>query len=87
MSLKIALCLFSTALIILLNTFVISSSFNVDSELLNVKEYAIDFFDLSILSPIYKSNTSISHIQQLKSNHSIDYKKKNNSNDNSKDKI
>ena len=34
-----------------------------------------------------KSNTSISHIQQLKSNHSIDYKKKNNSNDNSKDKI
>ena len=46
--------------IILLNTFITSSSVNVLIGTLNVREYAIDFSSSPTLLPVYTSNTLIS---------------------------
>ena len=46
--------------IILLNTFITSSSVNVLLGSLNVREYAIDFSSSPTLLPVYTSNTLIS---------------------------
>lgn len=59
LSLTLAFNLVSTVSIILPNTCITSSSFNVRESSLNVREYAIDFSSLPTLSPVYISNTSI----------------------------